>query len=200
MSEYQWRPVDRARKEIRVLDLGPGTGTESLGGQLRHVFLDESDKPEYETISYAWGDYALVDSISVDSKRIPIPASAASALRCMRLPTRTRTLWIDCICIDQNNDHEKGHQVGLMADIFQSSCETLAHLGDDVDNTAERGFWGLQVVCNAWIESKTSNYGERVPKGQYGHDTSREIRHWSSLRKRIDLAAIKTIISRPYFK
>lgn len=200
MMEYHWRPLDNTRKEIRVLDLDPGTGAASLGGQLRHVFLDESDKPDYQAISYAWVDTALVDSISVDGKRIPIPASAGSALRCMRLSVGTRSLWIDCICIDQNNDHEKGHQVALMADIFQNSSETLAHLGDDVDNTAERGFWGLQVVCNAWIESKTSNYGEQSPEGRHRLIEDREIRHWSYLRKRIDLVAIKAIISMPYFK
>jgi len=91
MMDYQWRPLDNTRKEIRVLNLEPGAGDPSLSGQLRHVFLDESGKTDYETISYAWGDTALVDSILVDGTRIPIPASAGSALRCMRSPVGIRS-------------------------------------------------------------------------------------------------------------
>jgi hypothetical protein len=162
MMRYQWRPLDKARQEIRVLDLRPGTGDAPLSGQLRHVFLDESKKPHYETISYAWGDTDLVDNISVDGKNsndIRLSASAGSALRCMRLPARTRTLWIDCICIDQDNSQEKGHQVALMADVFQNSRRTLAHLGDDKDDTAEQAFSGRSDLLRF---TKVKAYQERV--------------------------------------
>ena len=194
MSEYQWRPVDGMRKEIRVLDLDPGTGTASLSGQLRHVFLDESDKADFITISYAWGDAALVDEVSVDGKIIPIPASAGSALRCMRSPVETHTFWIDCICIDQYNVREKGHQVGLMADIFQYSTGTLAHLGDDHDNTAKRAFDGFLAVSEAWQES----YRQQSDVTHAGIENI-EIQNWSSLRETIDMAAIKAIMQKAYF-
>jgi hypothetical protein len=195
--KYQWRPLDKARQEIRVLDLRPGTGDAPLSGQLRHVFLDESKKPHYETISYAWGETDLFDNISVVGQNIHIPVSAGSALRCIRFPDKTRTLWIDCVCINQNNEHEKTHQVSLMADIFQKSCRTLAHLGDDDENTARRAFDGLFAIAKAWLESY---YGKKESDNKYSKIADLEIQNWSSLRETIDLMAIKAIMEKPYFK
>lgn len=194
---YRWRPLDKARQEIRVLNLDCGPGDAPLIGRLEHVSLDEPDKPHYETISYAWGDTALMENCLVDNEDIPIPASAAAALRCMRSPVETLILWIDCICIDQNNDHEKGHQVGLMADIFQNSCGTLAHLGDGDGNTAKRAFEDLTKVAEAWLESLN---GEREPDGTYGKIPDRELQNWSSLRESIDFVAIQAIMKKPYFR
>jgi len=153
------------------------------------VFLDGSSKPEYETISYAWEDTALVDNCLLGDESMPIPASAGSALRCMRSSVKTRTLWIDCICIDQTNDHEKGHQVGLMADIFQNSRQTLAYLGDVDEVTAQRATIGFLVISTAWLNSE----------GTHAQVEDRKIENWSALRQTIDLEAIKAIIMKPYF-
>lgn len=191
INRYMWSPVGRHSKEIRLLDLEAGVGNSPLQGRLQHVFLDSPARPAYETISYAWGDTALVDSILVDNKSLPIPASAGSALRRMRSVSMTRTFWIDCVCIDQNDNHEKGHQVGLMAEIFKNSLWTLAHLGDDDDNTAERAFYGLSVIYKTLqrvaMEKSVSN-GETV-----------DIENWCSLRAKVDLVAIKDIMMKPYF-
>ena len=156
----------------------------------------KSDKPVYETISYAWGATALVDNISVDGKNIPIPASAGSALRCMRFPDKTRTLWIDCICIDQFDDLEKGHQVGLMAEIFEKSITTLAHLGDDDGNTGEGAFNGFTEIFFALFAT--------YAHVQKSHGTSAKleriaIQGWSSLRETIDWVGIKAIMAKQYF-
>jgi hypothetical protein len=84
--------LDKKSQEIRVLDLDAGTEESPLSGQLRHVFLNEPETACYETISYVWGDAALVASISLDDELVRIPTSAASALRRMRLPSMSRIL------------------------------------------------------------------------------------------------------------
>ena len=198
--EYQWGPLDTGRKEIRVLDLVSGAGDTPLVGRLRHAFLDESEKPAYETISYAWGDTALVDNISVDGETIPIPASAGSALRRMRSPDRTRAFWIDCICIAQHDAREKGHQVGLMADIFQNSMGTLAHLGDDDGDTAERAFHGFKVIYKAWIDAVDAEQAAEGFTEKIGSIEDIEIQNWSSLRETIDLVAMRDVLLKPYFR
>lgn len=199
MMKYRWLPLEKARQEIRVLDLDPGTDNTPLSGRLQHVLLDDPDKPDYETISYAWGDPDPLDDISVAGKRIPIPIAAGSALRCMRSPDKTRTLWIDCICIDQNNDQEKGHQVGLMADVFQNSRCTLAHLGDDDGNIAKRAFEGFNLVYKAWIKSSGGKHESDGIFGPFRIEDC-EIQNWGSLRRTIDLVAMKAILSKPYFR
>ena len=87
------------------------------------------------------------------------------------------------------------HQVGLMAAIFQSSTGTLAHLGDDYDNTAKRSFDGFLAVSKAWLESSDE---QQLDIAQAGIQHI-EIQNWSSLRETIDMAAIMATMKKAYF-
>jgi hypothetical protein len=40
-------------------------------------------------------------------------------------------LWIDQLCIDQENNDEKGPQIQLMGDIYRTACEVVIWLGED---------------------------------------------------------------------
>lgn len=45
--------------------------------------------------------------------------------------------WIDALCIDQENLSERGHQVGLMADIYSNARLVMVWLGPGLDETFE---------------------------------------------------------------
>jgi hypothetical protein len=51
------------------------------------------------------------------------------ALRDLRDETRSFLLWTDGICINQNNDKEKGVQVQLMGRIYVEASNTIIYLG-----------------------------------------------------------------------
>lgn len=46
-------------------------------------------------------------------------------------------LWIDALCIDQDNVAERGHQVGLMADIYRDAKHVMVWLGPSLDEAFE---------------------------------------------------------------
>jgi len=52
-----------------------------------------------------------------------------SALRCLRYPSLCRAFWIDAICINQEDDDEKGAQVRRMAQIFKHAYRVIVWLG-----------------------------------------------------------------------
>lgn len=58
-----------------------------------------------------------------------------AALLHLRYPDRTRTLWIDAICINQANITERGRQVGMMKDIYRSATRVVIWLGDERDDS-----------------------------------------------------------------
>ncbi|KAF6822364.1 heterokaryon incompatibility protein [Colletotrichum plurivorum] len=55
---------------------------------------------------------------------------AELALRAIRREQEPLVLWVDSVCINQSDATEKGHQVGLMHDIFGWATEVIAYLGD----------------------------------------------------------------------
>lgn len=41
-----------------------------------------------------------------------------------------KVLWIDAICIDQDNQKERGHQLGQMQNIYENAEEVIVWFGD----------------------------------------------------------------------
>lgn len=137
---------DLQEEEIRVLYLEPGSLEEHLVGELKRASLTP-DQPstlhssgelrptchssvQYEAVSYAWESLEKPHSINIRNVGdIAITSSLFDTLRHFRYAHRPRTLWIDAICIDQNNVPERNQQVAKMADIFSAPTAVLVWLG-----------------------------------------------------------------------
>jgi hypothetical protein len=134
---YTYSQLDRHRKEVRLLLLAPGSGNNTLECKLKHAFIDQSPPPLYETISYVCGDPQTKSVIKLHDTEIHILASCEAALRRMRLSTTERVLWIDAICINQEDTDERSHQVGMMYAIYTNTFRNLIWLGEDDGHTAK---------------------------------------------------------------
>ncbi|KAG4443877.1 hypothetical protein IFR05_000643 [Cadophora sp. M221] len=122
------------KTEIRILKLSrsyPGAHRDNLGGAISGSFVVAklADNPQYEALSYAWGDPVFSHSLKFPGGYLPITEHLYSALLNLRWEYKPRRLWVDAVCIDQMNDLEKGHQVALMADIYRGTERVLAWLG-----------------------------------------------------------------------
>ncbi|OTA59615.1 HET-domain-containing protein [Hypoxylon sp. EC38] len=132
-----YRRLNPLKKEIRLLDVLPETSSTTLQAHLVHAFL--IDPTPYETISYCWGDASSRATILLDGSAFDVPASSLAALKCIRKMHETRRVWIDAICINQDDINERGSQVALMSQIYQCSQLNLIILGDE-DESARRAF------------------------------------------------------------
>lgn len=134
MEPFQYDPIIHEEHAFRIVRLVAGTGPE-IQAEIIHASLDESDIVEYEAVSYVWGSSELVSSIDVGGKSLKITNNLELVLRDLRLPDQDRLLWIDGVCIDQNKDKEKTHQVRQMRNIYQRAERVLFHIGPSTDLT-----------------------------------------------------------------
>jgi hypothetical protein len=95
--------------------------------KLSHVTFGE--KPQYEALSYTWGDPNDLEDIIINGLKIKVRANLYSALRHLRTK-EPRVLWADAICIDQGNFQERTYQVGLMDYIYTRASCVLVWLGE----------------------------------------------------------------------
>jgi hypothetical protein len=119
--------LSSARSQIRILELQKGCGDEQLICNLSVADLDE--RPNYEVLSYVWGDPKDTEEIMVAGVPFQATTNLANFLRCLRLPDRDRLVWADAICIDQSNAEEKSHQIGLMTDIYRHAKDAHVWFG-----------------------------------------------------------------------
>jgi hypothetical protein len=134
---FIYQPLDPSHSEIRLLKLAPGVQDAEIHCSLVHASLE--DKPSYEALSYTWGDARNKRDIWIHRHAFSITVNLEIALQHLRRPNETRTLWVDAVCINQENLEERVHQVQKMRDIFWSAQRVLAWTGepDESDEALE---------------------------------------------------------------
>ena len=133
-SSRIYTPVNSHKGEIRLVTIKSGTQPEPIRCNLSYVSLN--DKPKYEALSYVWGVPSTPISILLDEHPFGVTQNLGLALRFLRLPTDDRTLWVDAICVDQDDLDERSAQVQLMKSIYQDAHQVVSWLGDEDENAA----------------------------------------------------------------
>ncbi|KAH6653958.1 HET domain protein [Truncatella angustata] len=116
----------------RLLMLAPGTGDQPLEGSLAYLDLTDSTI-RYEALSYMWGTDKAPNPLRCQSSDIPITLNLETALRSLRLRDGIRTLWVDAVCINQNDLAERERQVGYMRLVYSQADRVIVWLGPSND-------------------------------------------------------------------
>ncbi|KAF7671351.1 hypothetical protein GT037_010676 [Alternaria burnsii] len=126
------------------MQLQPGVVSAPLVCRLKRVGME--NPPPYEALSYAWGQSTDVfticqepemsDTTGTLRKVSTITRGLYEALIQLRHKTKSRILWVDAICIDQENLKERGEQVKIMRQIYAHAARVLVWLGPADDETA----------------------------------------------------------------
>ncbi|EOD43764.1 putative ankyrin and het domain-containing protein [Neofusicoccum parvum UCRNP2] len=173
---FKYQPLDPRLNEIRLIKLQPvpkptdGAGyLPIINCTLRKASLEEN--PEYNALSYVWGDPHDTKPILLDGKLFHITVNLEAALRQLAADLRRRRsshawLWVDAVCIDQSDTAERTHQVCQMDQIYRHAAQVVVWLGpgsidsDDAMATLER-------VCDVAQSSKTQYWVRSWPLFQF---------------------------------
>lgn len=128
-------PLDAARREIRLLTILPAlTSKARIKCSLQVASLDAF--PRYEAISYVWGDIREKQDILLDGRTIRVPTNVRRILQRLRHRMQRRVIWIDYVCIHQDNVAEKNTQVPLMSAIYANATSVIAIIS--LDNLSDK--------------------------------------------------------------
>lgn len=128
--------------EIRLFILNPGSATEPVHGRLINVTLGHA--PQYDALSYAWGNPADVESILVNATSMGVTHNLESALRHLRNQDLPRILWIDALCINQYDQQEKSNQVSIMQSIYANAAQVVIWLGTETEHSST----GMDILAH----------------------------------------------------
>lgn len=88
--------------------------------------------PRYESLSYTWGQLDGEEHyVSLNGEDFNVTPNLELALQALRKPNEPRTMWIDAICINQDDLQERSEQVQIMANIYQRAHTTIVWLGPE---------------------------------------------------------------------
>ncbi|PMD31539.1 hypothetical protein L207DRAFT_572752 [Hyaloscypha variabilis F] len=119
--------------------------------------MDDLTTPVFYTaLSYTWGSQIFDGIIECDGHEKAITKSLEAALRNFRKPDRSVVMWIDQICIDQDNSTEKEKQIPMMGKIYQHAWNTVIwrNLWNLLSRPWFKRLWIIQEVMlsrNLWV-------------------------------------------------
>lgn len=144
---YQY-PDSLDKTRIRLLTLKAGHQEDDIDIEID--VWDLEDKPQFEALSYEWGTSRKSHSVEVFDKQMTITPSLYAVLFQIRSSSKPLILWIDAICINQDDIEEKNQQVPHMAKIFGSAKRILVWLGPE---TSQSGtvLRMLSTLARLWI-------------------------------------------------
>ena len=132
MTGLLYEPLPDSQS-IRLLSLKPGKSNDSIESSLRVFSLN--DRPTYEALSYVMGDTSIKIPIACNERSIDVTKNLQAALIHLRCLTTERVLWVDQICINQNDIKERNQQVSMMGQIFHKPQRVVVWLGAADDDT-----------------------------------------------------------------
>ncbi|PMD37053.1 HET-domain-containing protein [Hyaloscypha variabilis F] len=147
---------------IRILELQPGEGTETIACRLFAV--ESARAPPYEAISYAWGRETDTRVINCENRKLRVTANLRDALWRIRDPVKVKLLWADAVCINQLDNEERGFQVRQMPSIYANAVRVLVWI--DLPSSAFKDF-------DLLFDSDTTKYEDASEEGMSMGSASR---------------------------
>jgi hypothetical protein len=164
---YQYSPLEDPEDSIRILQITPSQNRD----EPIHCTVSQERLSDpgliFEALSYTWGNPEKTASILVGDNKasLVVTMNCFQALVNLRLPDASRAMWIDAVCINQEDIPERSSQVRIMDSIFGKAVETIIYLGEETSSSrivfaelAEAAKAG-KAMAKLWAD-----YDEEYPK------------------------------------
>jgi hypothetical protein len=137
MPRYCYSPLLSEGDSIRLLCLKPAKDkSATIHCELFEYALHDSGAIHlYEALSYVWGKSEKKLRIFMHNCNFDVTDNLHAALTELRNHATTRTIWIDAICIDQDNQKEKEYQIQIMAKIYSQANIVIVWLGEAAESS-----------------------------------------------------------------
>jgi hypothetical protein len=112
-------------------------------------YIDKSENLlPYVALSYVWGSREDMRKIIVNGEPVKVTKNLHEALVAVRIPSASRSLWVDAICINQEDTEERSSQVAKMASVYRQAAQVFIWLGHDDPEYVEPAFTYLCQRAN----------------------------------------------------
>ncbi|RYP68488.1 hypothetical protein DL771_006640 [Monosporascus sp. 5C6A] len=128
--------LDATKREIRLLQIRPDVNNCSTAWSMSTASLGTTPNAaaRFNALSYVWGNTHASQPVRINSQNLRVTENLGQALRGLRnafIPEADDLpLWIDALCINQQDERERNQQVAIMGDIYRRAERVLIWLGD----------------------------------------------------------------------
>ena len=160
-----YHPLDPFKREIQLLEVDQCmNGTGRLVCHLKTVSLLTDPSPEFEALSWCWGDTSHRSSIELSGIKFEIMSNVEEVLRRVCVDHGHHVVGIDAVCINQQDTAGRNFQVAMMVDVYSKAQRTIVWLGEG-GGWVESAVSSLQMI----LQDAFNETGERVESFDLKH-------------------------------
>lgn len=157
-NKYKYTAITHL--QIRILRIFAGKEEDTIRCRLIPITLGEQ---EYEALSYCWGDDPPTHEIKItrdealndlgrpdsEEQTFYIRNNLFDAMKTLRETNVDVDLWIDALCINQEDVEEKKTQIAKMEDIYSTATHVIIWLGIPEDLvSSQAAFKFIEDLCD----------------------------------------------------
>jgi len=170
-EKYTYEPLRLSRSiedtKVRLIELLPETKCKMIACNMHCFSL--SDCPQYVAISYTWGSPLVIKEMRINNKQFYVRENLWWCLYNMRTSQRWRFLWIDALCINQDDIPERNRQVPRISLIYTAAMTVVVWLGSATDESnlaidyiVQKGCKPLQAKGDGFRQIWSKQHGRAV--------------------------------------
>ncbi|KAK5651457.1 hypothetical protein OQA88_12464 [Cercophora sp. LCS_1] len=183
-TPYQYPRLPEDRDHFRLISITPHNDAQAAGciyGKMHVTAVDNCG--DYDALSYCWSGHTLSSNSSTETQAEPhrvmietpdgtgilgcisITPSLGMALRYLRLRIPHRPIFIDQICINQEDTEERSKQVALMGQIYGKCASVVGWLGPATKHSRSLMKFASRLSRNAVLSrifAQSREYGLAV--------------------------------------
>lgn len=198
--------LDSEIPQIRVLRL-LSCDARTVRAEMSRISIP--DGPAYDALSYVWGafDSPAQKTLEINGKIMRITPNLHQALCSLLQDNSLRQLWVDAVCINQEDLEEKGNQISMMADIYKHASRVRIYLGSALPSLTNYLQFIGQIPGSTdessenMLELEDTEHFQKLPKIEDPQSKSWTLKVFSELglSKELLLNDYVDFISRPWW-
>jgi hypothetical protein len=146
--------------------LQPGDWDAEIQCSLHEARLDSGDL--YEALSYVWGDANDLPTIRLESCTYHVTINLGKALRYLRYADKAGVLWVDALCINQNDLKEREEQVKQMFAIYKNVSRVVSWTGEATEDSSQ----AIEIMNAAGSLLEDGKYEDEIESIQEDHPSA----------------------------
>ena len=165
---------------MRLLQIQGGTKNDAISLRITQYAVHRL--PKYAAISYTWGPMprhakmtssspATIDpytrNIRVNGRPFRIRINLWNLLYHLRQRGESRFLWVDALCIDQENLEERNFHVYRMSKVYENAEKTIVWLGLPSDDRRQARVLEFIHEMAVFCRKQTTEMGMRMFREKY---------------------------------
>ncbi|KAJ3500616.1 hypothetical protein NM208_g17104 [Fusarium decemcellulare] len=144
MASHNICPSRPGPRTIRLLEIISAPDANVLEYKFREHCLD--DPLPFEALSYVWGDPTDRLELTVEGQTVLVTVNLWCALQQLSFRHEHPPLWVDAICINQEDLVERQEQAALVGEIYGGAACVMVWLGPDADKECFEAYGLVKLI------------------------------------------------------